>query len=67
MNNILSDVEHVFPAPCIFLSILCAGLCIPGPSSYKSLWYIQIEGLEFRVQCMICFILMQNAILLCVN
>ena len=25
------------------------------------------EGLEFRVQCMICFILMQKAILLCVN
>ena len=29
------------------------------------LWYILNEGLEFRVQCMICFILMQNAILLC--
>ena len=23
------------PAPCIFLSILCAGLCVPGQSSYK--------------------------------
>ena len=60
-----------FPAPCIFLSILCAGLCIPGPSSYNYinlyLWYILNEGLEFRVQCMICFTLMQNAILLCVN
>ena len=31
------------------------------------LWYIPDEGLEFRVQCMICFILMQKAILLCVN
>ena len=31
------------------------------------LWYIPNEGLEFRVQCMICFILMQKAILLCVN
>ena len=31
------------------------------------LWYISNEGLEFRVQCMICFILMQKAILLCVN
>ena len=31
------------------------------------LWYIPNDGLEFRVQCMICFILMQNAILLCVN
>ena len=29
------------------------------------LWYILNEGLEFRVQCMICFILMQKAILLC--
>ena len=31
------------------------------------LWYISNEGLEFRVQCMICFILMQKAILLYVN
>ena len=31
------------------------------------LWYIPNEGLEFRVPCMICFILMQNAILVCVN
>ena len=31
------------------------------------LWYIPNEGLEFRVQCMICFILMQNDILLSVN
>ena len=31
------------------------------------LWYILNERLEFRVQCMICFILMQKAILLCVN
>ena len=30
-------------------------------------WYIPNEGLEFRVQCMIYFILMQKAILLCVN
>ena len=57
------------PAPCIFLSILCAGLCVPGQSSYKSiyLWYIPDEAVEFRVQCMICFVLMQKAILLCVN
>ena len=68
MTNILSDFEHVFfSAPCIFLSILCAGLCIPGQSSYNSIF--MNEGLEFRVQCMICFILMQKAIilLLCVN
>ena len=32
-----------FPAPCIFLSILCAGLCIPGQSSYKSICMIYIE------------------------
>ena len=31
------------------------------------LWYILNEGFEFRVQCMICFILMQKAVLLCVN
>ena len=31
------------------------------------LWYIPNERLEFRVQCMIFFILMQKAILLCVN
>ena len=29
--------------------------------------YISKEGLEFRVKCMICLILMQKAILLCVN
>ena len=28
------------------------------------LWYILNEGLELRVQCMLCFILMQKAILL---
>ena len=28
------------------------------------LWYISNEGLEFRVQCMICFILMQKAAIL---
>ena len=31
------------------------------------LGYILNKGLEFRVQCMIRFILMQKAILLCVN
>ena len=56
-------------APCIFLSILCAGLCVPGQSSYKSIFMVNIskEGLEFRVQCMICVTLMQKVILLCVN
>ena len=31
------------------------------------LWYIPSEGLEFRVQCMICFIVLHNAILVCVK
>ena len=31
---------------------------------YLYLWYISNEGLEFRVQCMICFILMQNTIII---
>ena len=30
-------------APCIFLSILCAGLCVPSQSSYKSIFMIYIE------------------------
>ena len=32
-----------FPPPCIFLSILCAGLCVPGQSSYKSIFMVYIE------------------------
>ena len=32
-----------FPARCIFLSILCAGLCIPRPSSYKSIFMVYTE------------------------
>ena len=31
------------PAPCIFLSILCAGLCVPGQSSYKSIFMVYTE------------------------
>ena len=30
-------------APCIFLSILCAGLCVPGQSSDKSIFMVYIE------------------------
>ena len=30
-------------APCIFLSILCAGLCVPGQSSCKSTFMVYIE------------------------
>ena len=44
MNNIVSDFEHVFSSAVhIFLSILCAGLCVPGQSSYKSIFMIYIE------------------------
>ena len=32
-----------FPAACIFLSIFCAGLCIPGQSSYKSIFMVYTE------------------------
>ena len=28
------------PAPCLFLRILCAGLCVPGQSSYKSIFMV---------------------------
>ena len=31
------------PAQCIFLSILCAGLCVPGHSSYKSIFMVYTE------------------------
>ena len=31
------------PAPCIFFSILCAGLCVLGQSSYKSIFMVYIE------------------------
>ena len=45
MNNILSDFEQGFStAVHIFLSILCAGLCVPGQSSYKSVYMVYIGG-----------------------
>ena len=31
------------PAPCIFFSIFCAGLCVPGKRSYKSILMVYIE------------------------
>ena len=31
------------PAPCIFLSILCAGLCVLGQRSYKYIFMVYIE------------------------
>ena len=36
-------LSMISPAPCIFLSILCAGLCVPGQSSYKSILMVFIE------------------------
>ena len=39
-----------FPAPCICLSILCAGLCIPGPSSNNSIFMVYTER-RVRVSC----------------
>ena len=30
-------------APCMFPSILCAGLCVPGQRSYKSIFMVYIE------------------------
>ena len=31
------------PATCIFLGILCAGLCVPGQSSYQSVFIVYTE------------------------
>ena len=31
------------PSPWIFLSILCAGLCVPGQSSYQSIFMVYTE------------------------
>ena len=38
------------PAPCIFLNILCAGLCVPGQSSYKSIFMVYTDR-RVRVSC----------------
>ena len=59
MNNIISDLEHVFSSAMhIFEYIVCQVKVLIN----LYLWYILNEGLEFRVQCMVCFILMQKAI-----
>ena len=37
-------------APCIFLSILCSGFCVPGQRSYKSIFMVYTER-RVRVPC----------------
>ena len=57
------------PAPCIFVSILCAWLCVPGQSSYKSILMVYIER-RVGVSCSVYAMLhtdAKGAILLCVN
>ena len=48
------------PAPCIFLSILCAGLCVPGQSSYKSICMVYTER-RVGVSCLVYDILHTDA------
>ena len=44
MNNILTDFKHVFSSAVhIFEYILCAGLCVPGQSSYQSIFMVYTE------------------------
>ena len=38
------------PALCICVSILCAGLCVPGQSSYNSIFMVYTER-RVRVSC----------------
>ena len=39
------------PAPCIVLSILCAGLCVPGQSSYNSIVFMVYIERRVGVSC----------------
>ena len=56
-----------FPAPCIYLSILCAGLCIPGQSSYNSIFIVYTER-RSGVSCSVYGTLHTDAkAILCVN
>ena len=52
MNNILSDFEHVLSSAGHILSILCAGLCVPGQSSYQSIFMIYTER-RVGVSCLV--------------
>ena len=56
------------PVPCIFLSILCAGLCVLGQGSYKSIFMVYIER-RVGVSCSVYDMLHTDAegLLLCVN
>ena len=47
-------------APCIFMSILCAGLCVPGQSSYKSMFMVYTER-RVGVSCSVYDILHTDA------
>ena len=40
------------PAPCIFLSILCAGLYVPGQSSYTPIFMVYIKR-RVGVSCLV--------------
>ena len=62
MKNILSDFEHAFSSAVhIFLSILCAGLCVPGQSSYKSIFMVYIKR-KVGVSCSVYDMLQTDAI-----
>ena len=48
------------PAPCIFLSILCARLCVPGQSSYKSIFMVYTDR-KVGVSCSVYYMLYTDA------
>ena len=48
----------ISPAPCICLSLLCAGLCVLAQSSYKSIFMVYIER---RVSCSVYDMLQTDA------
>ena len=43
MNNILCDFEHVFSSAVHIFEYIVCGLCVPGQSSYKSIFMVYIE------------------------
>ena len=60
MNNILSDFEHVFSSAVHILNILCARLCVPGQSSYTSIFTVYTER-RVGVSCSVYDILHADA------